>query len=70
VHTYGADDLHDNVGYNPAEGTTVRGWPVRVLLRGETVMCDGAYLGRPGTGRWLPRTAIGARPADITGKPA
>jgi dihydropyrimidinase len=64
---YGADDLHDNVGYNPWEGRTVTGWPVRVILRGETIVDDGTWLGTPGTGRWLAREAIGTRPADITG---
>ena len=30
--TYGANDLNDNVGYNPWEGRTVTGWPERVIL--------------------------------------
>jgi dihydropyrimidinase len=67
AHTYAEDDLHDNAGYNPYAGTTVRGWPVRVLLRGETIVAHGKWRGRPGTGRWLRREAIGTRPADITG---
>jgi len=66
--TYGADDLHDNVGYNPWEGRTVTGWPVATYLRGQAVMREGEYLGQPGAGRWLKREAIGARPADITGE--
>ncbi|MDG4647747.1 dihydropyrimidinase [Roseibacterium sp. SDUM158017] len=68
-HTYGEDDLHDNVGYNPWAGTTVRGWPQRVILRGETVVEEGSYLGTPGTGRWLPRASVGTIPADLTGRP-
>ncbi|MGA0825896.1 MAG: dihydropyrimidinase [Gemmobacter sp.] len=67
VHVYGADDLHDNVGYNPWEGHRVRGWPVMVLLRGAPVMREGSYLGTPGAGRWLHRAALGADPADLTG---
>jgi dihydropyrimidinase len=66
--TYGADDLHDNVGYNPWEGTTVTGWPVATLLRGTPVMRDGEYLGQPGAGRWLARGAIGTRRHDLTGE--
>ena len=31
TQTYGANDLHDNVGYNPWEGTTVTGLPITVL---------------------------------------
>jgi dihydropyrimidinase len=67
THTYGADDLHDNVGYNPWEGRSVKGWPKHVLLRGRPVVSDGTYLGSPGAGQWLPRTAIGTDPAHITG---
>jgi dihydropyrimidinase len=67
--TYGADDLHDNVGYNPWEGTTVTGWPARVILRGRTIVAEGRWLGSPGSGRWLRRDAIGTKPAHITGAP-
>ena len=65
--TYGADDLHDNVGYNPWEGLRVQGWPKHVLLRGRPLVSDGSYLGTPGAGRWLHRDAIGTDPAQITG---
>lgn len=53
--TYGANDLHDNVGYNPWEGRTVTGWPETVLLRGEVIVADGALHGTPGQGAWLAR---------------
>jgi len=66
--TYGADDLHDNVGYNPWEGTTVTGLPTAVFLRGQAVMRDGEYLGQPGAGRWIDRPAIGTAPRDLTGQ--
>jgi dihydropyrimidinase len=59
-HTYGADDLHDNVGYNPFEGHTVTGWPERVLLRGETIAEDGRLHAAAGSGRWIARPAPGA----------
>jgi dihydropyrimidinase len=65
--TYGANDLHDAVGYNPWDGTTVTGWPVAVLLRGQAVMRDGAYLGQPGSGQWIARAQIGTRAAHVTG---
>jgi dihydropyrimidinase len=65
--TYGADDLHDNVGYNPWEGHSVQGWPKHVLHRGRPIVSDGTYLGIPGTGQWLHRDAIGTDPAQITG---
>jgi dihydropyrimidinase len=56
--TYGANDLHDNVGYNPWEGITVTGWPETVLLRGAVLAQAGAFHGTPGQGRWLHRDPI------------
>lgn len=67
--TYGANDLHDNVGYNPCEGVTVRGWPVHVLLRGEVIVSEGTYQGQAGHGRWLSRSSIGTRQCQIPGGP-
>jgi dihydropyrimidinase len=57
--TWGDDDLHDAVGYNPWAGTTVTGWPEVVILRGEVLAEDGACLARPGSGRFLPRAGHG-----------
>jgi dihydropyrimidinase len=67
--TYGADDLHDNVGYNPWEGHSVTGWPVHVVLRGRQIVENGTYRGTPGAGQWLHRATIGTEPRDITGRP-
>lgn len=66
---YAENDLHDNVGYNPFAGRRIRGWPVRVLLRGQTIVENGTWHGRPGNGKWLHRAGIGARPDDLTGAP-
>ncbi|MEO1453140.1 MAG: dihydropyrimidinase [Pseudomonadota bacterium] len=55
--TYGDDDLHDNVGYNPWTGHTVTGWPETVILRGEVIAEDGAFHGQPGQGNWIKRPA-------------
>jgi dihydropyrimidinase len=60
--TYGAQDLHDNVGYNPWESTTVTGWPEHVILRGTTLMHDGKFFGTPGSGQWLDRTQLATKP--------
>ena len=54
--TYGANDLHDNVGYNPWEGRTVTGWPETVLQRGQVIIRNGDLHAEPGQGRWLKRT--------------
>ncbi len=62
--TFGADDLHDNVGYNPFEGSTISGWPETVLSRGEVIISDGTLSGSPGRGRRVPMAISDAmRPA-------
>lgn len=38
-------DLHHGADYTPWEGFDVTGWPVRTVLRGETVMLNGAPVG-------------------------
>ena len=43
------------IDYTPYEGLKVKGWPVRVLRRGEQVMADDEVTTEPGTGRFLPR---------------
>ncbi|WP_224814271.1 dihydropyrimidinase [Hasllibacter sp. MH4015] len=58
-HTYGADDLHDNVGYNPHEGRRVKGWPVYVFRRGARIIADGSLTAEPGDGQWINRPEPG-----------
>lgn len=60
--TFGANDLHDNVGYNPWEGRTITGWPQHVFLRGRHLVRDGAFLGTPGDGKWIDRPELATRP--------
>jgi dihydropyrimidinase len=47
--------IQGNTGYTPFAGRTVTGWPQIVLVRGEAVARDGAVVGKPGSGRHLPR---------------
>ncbi len=63
---YGANDLHDNVGYNPWEGHSLTGWPETVILRGQVIVADGTLSAAPGQGQWLARD-LATRP---TGQPA
>jgi dihydropyrimidinase len=63
TRTYGDDDLHDNVGYNPWAGRAIKGMPTEVYLRGNRIVSDGRFSGGPGQGKWLPRPAIGVRAA-------
>lgn len=53
THRYGADDLHDNVGYNPFEGAEVQGMPVTVLSRGRVIVAERRLTGVAGMGQWL-----------------
>lgn len=53
--TFGEDDLHDNVGYNPWVGRSVKGWPVQVISRGEVIVNDGQFSAEPGRGQFLMR---------------
>ncbi len=41
------NDLHHGSDYTPWEGFEVTGWPVRTILRGQTVMIDGTPTGAP-----------------------
>ncbi len=67
--TYAANDLHDNVGYNPWEGFTVKGWPEHVILRGQTLMKNNTFYGKLGNGQWLDRQRPIMRPIMPTAKP-
>ena len=62
--TYGANDLHDQVGYNPWEGRTITGWPERVILRGQTLVSGETFHGTPGCGAWIDRLALACTPTQ------
>ncbi|HEY2933882.1 MAG TPA: dihydropyrimidinase [Acidobacteriota bacterium] len=50
-------DLHMRVDYNPYEGRKVRGTTEIVFSRGELVVDSGKFMGRPGRGNFLKRSA-------------
>ena len=56
--TYGANDLHDNVGYNPWVGHKVTGWPTDVWLRGTQIVQSGQFQASPGSGQWIDRPTL------------
>jgi dihydropyrimidinase len=60
--TFAENDLHDNVGYNPWAGRTVRGWPTDVWLRGNHIVQGGTFIAAPGSGQWIDRPDDCARP--------
>jgi dihydropyrimidinase len=49
-----ASMLHDQTGYTPFEGRTLKGWPETVVLRGRVLVEDGSCREKPGTGVFLP----------------
>jgi dihydropyrimidinase len=53
--TIALEHLHHELDYSPWEGWEVRGWPVTTILRGKVVVENGALVGDPSDGRWLPR---------------
>jgi dihydropyrimidinase len=49
------DALHEAVDWTPYAGITVAGWPRTVLLRGQVIVEDEQYIGKPGQGRFVVR---------------
>jgi dihydropyrimidinase len=55
LHTISARTHHMNTDYNIYEGMSVKGWPVRVLLRGQTIVVGDTWRGQAGGGQFLRR---------------
>ncbi len=49
------DILHHGADYTPYEGLEVVGWPIRVLLRGTTIVDEGVFKGQSNGGTYLRR---------------
>src|SRR3989441_1557999 len=58
-HVISAQTHHMRVDYSMFEGFTVKGNAKLVMSRGEVIVEDGRFLGRPGRGRFLKRAARG-----------
>lgn len=54
-HTISAKTHHMNTDYNVYEGMTVKGWPVRTLLRGKSIVVGEQWQGKEGSGKFLRR---------------
>lgn len=50
------DLLAHGSDYTPYEGLEVQGWPIRVLLRGRSIVEEAALSPAPTGGRYIPRT--------------
>jgi len=53
--TISPGSLHETAGWTPYDGLTVRGWPAVTISRGEVLVMDGEWRGRPGRGRFVAR---------------
>jgi dihydropyrimidinase len=58
-HTISAHTHHMRVDYSMFEGFQVRGNARQVLSRGEVIVENGQFHGRPGRGQYLRRAARG-----------
>jgi dihydropyrimidinase len=59
AYTVSAQTHHMRVDYSMFEGFQVRGNAKTVLSRGEVIVDGGQFLGKPGRGQYLKRTARG-----------
>jgi dihydropyrimidinase len=53
--TISTRNLATNCDYSPYEGTRAIGWPITTLVRGQVIVRDRAFVGRPGQGRFVRR---------------
>ena len=47
------ENLYTKVGWSPYAGKRVKGVPTMTLLRGQTIMEEGAIVARGGAGRFV-----------------
>ncbi|AQS47233.1 dihydropyrimidinase [Thioclava nitratireducens] len=52
--------LNHGADYTPFEGMEIEGWPVRTILRGQTIAADGEVLEQGRAGRYLSRATSSA----------
>jgi len=53
--TLTAESHYGAIGYHPFEGFDLTGWPTLTIRAGQVAVRDGAWLGRPGDGRYILR---------------
>ncbi|MPQ96234.1 dihydropyrimidinase [Thioclava sp. JE_KL1] len=52
--------LNHGADYTPYEGMEIEGWPVRTILRGQTIAAEGKVVEQGRTGRYLSRATSSA----------
>ena len=58
---YGTAYSHQRTDYNLYQGWKLKGFPVQVYSRGNLIMCQGEWFGKPGQGQYLPRKKFAVR---------
>ncbi len=58
--TLRSSQLNEAADWSPYEGAKIVGWPRTVLLRGNEVVCDEAYVGNSGQGIYQHRALMAA----------
>ena len=53
--TISVDNMHSDYDHTIWEGKKLHGYPVQTYWRGELVYDNGAYVGKPGTGKYVKR---------------
>jgi dihydropyrimidinase len=53
--TLGKDTIHGRADYSAYEGFELTGYPVCTISRGEVILRDGVFSGKPGRGKFIPR---------------
>jgi dihydropyrimidinase len=66
-HTLSADTHHMNLDYSVFEGAEIGGSVETVMLRGEVIVDDGAFVGTPGRGSFLHRGTNALLPERVAG---
>jgi dihydroorotase-like cyclic amidohydrolase len=56
-HVIEAAKLHSKQKHTPFEGFKVKGMPILTMVRGEVIVKDGQVIGKPGYGKFIPRSA-------------
>ena len=56
--------METNADWSPFDGWKLAGFARTTLSRGEVIVDDYKVVGKPGRGKWLPRTSAGLRAKD------
>ena len=54
--TLSTDSLHEQVDWTPYEGLALQGWPAMTLSRGQVIVENEKFHGKPGRGRYARRS--------------